>query len=83
MSQRQRGRYVPGKSSFKRFLNWTMPAVGVPIDQLSPDPAYVRLILGAVYDIRICQEIFDGWTAQLDKYVPKIKSNLPTIAQFC
>ena len=50
-----------------------MPAVGVPIDQLSPDPAYVRLILGAVYDIRICQEIFDGWTAQLDKYVPKNK----------
>jgi hypothetical protein len=46
-----------------------MPAVGVPIEQLKPDPAYVRLILGAVYDIRICQEIFDGWTAQLDKCV--------------
>ena len=46
-----------------------MPAVGVPIEQLRPDPAYVRLILGAVYDIRICQEIFDGWTAQLDKCV--------------
>jgi len=44
-----------------------MPAVSVPIDQLSPDQAYVRLILGAVCDIRICQEIFDGWTAQLDK----------------
>ena len=44
-----------------------MPAVGVPIDQLGPDPAYVQRILGAVYDIRICQEIFDGWAAQLDK----------------
>jgi hypothetical protein len=44
-----------------------MPAVGVPIDQLSPDPSYVKLILGAVYDIRICQEMFDGWAAQLDK----------------
>lgn len=44
-----------------------MPAVGVPIDQLGPDPSYVQLILGAVYDIRICQEIFDGWGAQLDK----------------
>ncbi|KAN0139262.1 hypothetical protein V8E53_002763 [Lactarius tabidus] len=44
-----------------------MPAVGVPIDQLSPDSSYVQLILGAVYDIRICQEIFDGWAAQLDK----------------
>jgi len=44
-----------------------MPAVGVPIDQLRPDPAYVQRILGAVYDIRICQEIFDGWAAQLDK----------------
>ncbi|KAF8270029.1 hypothetical protein EI94DRAFT_1723673 [Lactarius quietus] len=50
--------YVPGQSSFRRFLNWAMPA---------PDQAYVRLILGAVCDIRICQEIFDGWTAQLDK----------------
>ena len=46
-----------------------MPAVGVPIDQLRPDPSYVQLILGAVYDIRICQEIFDGWAAQLDKCV--------------
>jgi hypothetical protein len=44
-----------------------MPAVGVPIDQLGPDPAYVQLIIGAVYDIRICHEIFDGWAAQLDK----------------
>ncbi|KAH9034916.1 hypothetical protein EDB84DRAFT_1561285 [Lactarius hengduanensis] len=59
--------YVPGKSSFTRFLNWTMPAVGVPIEQLRPDPTYVQLILGAVYDIRICQEIFDGWATQLDK----------------
>jgi hypothetical protein len=49
-----------------------MPAVGVPIDQLSPDSSYVQLILGAVYDIRICQEIFDGWAAQLDKCVPTI-----------
>ncbi|KAH9159502.1 hypothetical protein EDB89DRAFT_2083628 [Lactarius sanguifluus] len=59
--------YIPGKSSFTRFLNWTMPAVGVPIEQLTPDPTYVQLILGAVYDIRICQEIFDGWAPQLDK----------------
>ncbi|KAH9077658.1 hypothetical protein EDB83DRAFT_2514368 [Lactarius deliciosus] len=44
-----------------------MPAVGVPIEQLTPDPTYVQLILSAVYDIRICQEIFDGWAAQLDK----------------
>ena len=51
-----------------------MPAVGVPIDQLSPDPSYVQLILGAVYDIRICQEIFDGWAAQLDKCVAKKKT---------
>ncbi|KAI9438223.1 hypothetical protein H4582DRAFT_2098968 [Lactarius indigo] len=59
--------YVPSKSSFTRFLNRTMPAVGVPIEQLKPDPAYVQLILGAAYDIRICQKIFDGWAAQLDK----------------
>ncbi|KAH9077656.1 hypothetical protein EDB83DRAFT_2671419 [Lactarius deliciosus] len=56
--------YVPGKSPSTRFLNWTMP-VGVPIEQLRPDPTYVQLILGAVYDIRICQEIFDGWATQL------------------
>ncbi|KAH9017200.1 hypothetical protein EDB84DRAFT_1581806 [Lactarius hengduanensis] len=68
----KKGRYVPGKSSFTRFLNWTIPAVGVPIEQLRPDPTYVQLILGAVYDIRICQEIFDGWAAQLDKcFVPR------------
>ncbi|KAH8981945.1 hypothetical protein EDB86DRAFT_3086645 [Lactarius hatsudake] len=48
--------YAPGKSPSTRFLNWTMP-----------DPTYVQLILGAVYDIRICQEIFDGWATQLDK----------------
>jgi hypothetical protein len=51
-----------------------MPAVGVPIDQLGPDPAYVQRILGAVYDIRICQEIFDGWAAQLDKLRAKKQS---------
>ena len=70
-SQCRRGRYVPGQSSFRRFLHWTMPAVGVPIDQLRPDPSYVQLILGAVYDIRICQGIFNGWAAQLDKCVAK------------
>ncbi|KAI0301246.1 hypothetical protein BC826DRAFT_966269 [Russula brevipes] len=44
-----------------------MPPLGVPVEQLRPDIAYVRLILGAVYDIRICEEIFDGWATQLDK----------------
>ncbi|KAI9513449.1 hypothetical protein F5148DRAFT_1278821 [Russula earlei] len=59
--------YVPGKSSFKRFLNWMMPPLGIPIEQMRPDIDYVRLILGAVYDIRICIELFDGWSIQLDK----------------
>jgi hypothetical protein len=60
-------RYVPGKSSLKRFLNWAMPPLGIPVAQLRPDASYVGHILGAVYDIRICEEIFDGWVTQLDK----------------
>jgi hypothetical protein len=39
------------------------------VGQLRPDNSYVRFILGAVYDIRICEEIFDGWATQLDKCV--------------
>ncbi len=48
-----------------------MPPLGIPVEQLRPDTSYVRLILGAVYDIRICEEIFDGWATQLDKYVQR------------
>jgi hypothetical protein len=44
-----------------------MPPLGVSVKELRPDPAYVRLILGAVYDIRICAKIFDDWATQLDK----------------
>jgi hypothetical protein len=44
-----------------------MPPLGIPVETLRPDASYVRLILGAVYDIRICEEIFDGWATQLDK----------------
>ncbi|KAH9035031.1 hypothetical protein EDB85DRAFT_2274255, partial [Lactarius pseudohatsudake] len=52
----------------RRFVEMILlDDAGVPIEQLRPDPTYVQLILGAVYDIRICQEIFDGWAAQLDK----------------
>ncbi|KAI0246119.1 hypothetical protein BJV78DRAFT_197135 [Lactifluus subvellereus] len=65
--------YVPGKSSFTRFLHWTLPPLGVSVEQLRPDSAYVQLILGAVYDIRMCAEIFDRWATQLDK-VPSQKA---------
>ena len=54
------------------FLRWTMPAVDVPIEQLRPDPEYVRLVRDAVYDIRICQGMFGGWAAQLDKCVQRV-----------
>ncbi|KAH9974266.1 hypothetical protein BGW80DRAFT_1458343 [Lactifluus volemus] len=53
-----------------------MPPLGVPVEQLRPDPAYVQLILGAVYDIRICSKIFDGWATQLDK-VPSSSKHKP------
>ena len=48
-----------------------MPPLGVAVEQLRPDPAYVQLILGAVGDIRLCAEIFDRWAAQLDKCAKK------------
>ena len=61
-----------------------MPPLGVPVEQLRPDPAYVQLILGAVYDIRICSKIFDGWATQLDKCAvePRFFCHVPSDNRF-
>jgi hypothetical protein len=54
-----------------RFLSWLVPClpVGVQDDQLHPDPSYVGRVLSAAYDIRLCEGMFKGWTAHLDKSV--------------
>ena len=41
--------------------------MGVPVEELRPDSGYTRLILAAVYDIRLCEVMFDGWMTQLDR----------------
>jgi len=58
-------------SSFGRLLNWMIPSLGVQDDQLRPDASYVDRVLGAAYDIRLCEEIFNGWATHLDKYVQR------------
>ena len=49
-------------------MNWLRPPLSVAVEKLRPDAAYARLILSALYDIRLCEEMFDGWMVQLDKY---------------
>jgi hypothetical protein len=49
------------------MCNWAMPPLVVAVEELRPDAAYTRLILAAVYDIRLCEEMFDGWMTQLNK----------------
>lgn len=50
-----------------RFFNWVMPSLGVAADELRPDSEYVGRILTAASDIRLCEGIFDGWIAQLNR----------------
>lgn len=52
-----------------RFFNWVMPSLGVATDELRPDSEYVRRILTAASDIRLCEGIFDGWIAHLNRCV--------------
>jgi len=54
-------------SSFGRLLNWLIPSLGVQDDQLRPDASYVNRVLSAANDIRLCEEIFNGWATHLDK----------------
>ena len=58
-------------SSFDRLLNQMIPSLGVQDNQLRPDTSYVKGILNAAHDIRLCKEIFDGWTTHLDKCVQR------------
>jgi len=44
-----------------------IPSLGVQDDQLYPDTSYVDRVLSAAYDIRLCEEIFNGWATHLDK----------------
>ena len=48
-----------------------MPSLGVQDDQLYPDASYVDRVLSAAYDIRLCEEIFNGWATHLDKCVQR------------
>ena len=41
--------------------------MGVPVEELRPDSGYTRFILAAVYDIRLCEVMFDGWMTQLNR----------------
>jgi hypothetical protein len=59
------------------------PALGVAVEDLRPGDKYVKITLAAVYDIRLCEKIFDDWMTQLDKCVlvadrfspPRVPSN--------
>ena len=44
-----------------------VPSLGVQDDQLHPDASYVNRLLGAAYDIRLCEEIFKSWEAHLQR----------------
>ena len=48
-----------------------IPSLGVQGDQLDPDASYVDHVLGAAYDIRLCEEMFNGWATHLDKCVQR------------
>lgn len=58
-------------SSFGRLLNWMIPSLGVQDDQLRPEASYIDRVLSAAYDIRLCEEIFNGWATHLDKCVQR------------
>jgi hypothetical protein len=78
-----RGRYTPLPSIWTRVFNWVWPALGVAVEDLRPEDKYVGKTLAAVYDIRLCEKIFDDWMTQLDKFVencfsqpgPRVPSN--------
>ena len=42
--------------------------LGVSAEELRPDAAYVGQVLTAVYDIRFCENIFDGWMAEINRF---------------
>ncbi len=41
--------------------------MGVDVEELRPNDTYVRRVLAAAYDIRLCELTFDGWMTQLNK----------------
>jgi hypothetical protein len=61
-------RCEPKMSSFWR-LSLMVPSLGFQDDQLYPDASYVDRVLGAAYDIRLCEEIFNSWEDHLDRCV--------------
>lgn len=58
-------------SSLARLVSWMIPSLGVHDDQLRPDNSYVDRVLGAAYDIRLCEGIFKGWADHFDKCVER------------
>ena len=53
----------------------------VPVDDLRPSVDNVEITLDAVFDIRLCENLFDKWMIELDKCVtnlfswPRVPSN--------
>lgn len=48
--------------------------VAVAVEDLLPKAKYVQMTLDAAEDIRFCETLFDGWMAELNKYVAKLSS---------
>ena len=61
------------------MVNWAKTPLGVPVEELRPDVTYVRKILAAVYDIRLCEEMFDGWMTRLNKCVARFFDLVATL----
>ncbi|KAF8497558.1 hypothetical protein F5888DRAFT_297648 [Russula emetica] len=71
--------YTPSPSIWTRVLNWVhdlgvaaaleylLPGIAVPVEDLRPRAKYVQITFAAVYDIRFCEKLFDDWVTELDK----------------
>ena len=55
------------------------PGVAVAVDDLRPRTKYVQITLAAVYDIRLCEQLFDSWMIELDKCVVASRISQPRV----